>query len=95
MCFGLESCNLRHHYKDVDIPVHNVKEKSGDEASKEQSDPLSFTSPYKLKVLRERKSEKIEQINLVTGERRSWIEEKEYDLLDLCGEDSPPQNMAM
>jgi len=95
MCFGLESCNFRHHYKDMDIPVHRSKEKSEDEASRDQADHISFTSPYKLKILRERKTEKMEQINLVTGERRSWIEEKEYDLLDLCGEDTPPQNMAM
>ena len=46
---------------------------------------MDFSSPLVVKVRREVARERREEVDLETGNRRSWIESVEYDMLDLTG----------
>ena len=45
-----------------------------------------FSSPLVLKVRREVARERREEFDLETGRRRSWVESREFEVLDLTGE---------
>ena len=45
-----------------------------------------FTSPYVVKMRKERETRRLEEVDLDTGRRRSWVETTEHDLIDLTGE---------
>ena len=45
-----------------------------------------FSSPLVLKVRREVARERMEEVDLETGRRRSWVESREFEVLDLTGE---------
>ena len=45
-----------------------------------------FTSPYVVKMRKERETRRLEEVDLDTGRRRSWLETTEHDLIDLTGE---------
>ena len=46
---------------------------------------MDFSSPLVVKVRREVARERREEVDLETGNRRSWIESVEFDMLDLTG----------
>merc|ERR1711915_474278 len=43
-------------------------------------------SPYRVKVVKETRRERREEVDLETGKRKSWIESMEFEVLDLTGE---------
>ena len=45
-----------------------------------------FSSPLILKVRREVARERREEVDLETGRRRSWVETREFEVMDLTGE---------
>ena len=45
-----------------------------------------FTSPYVVKMRKERETRRLEEVDLDTGRRRSWVETTEHDVIDLTGE---------
>ena len=45
-----------------------------------------FTSPYVVKMRKERETRRLEEVDLDTGRRRSWVESTEHDVIDLTGE---------
>ena len=46
----------------------------------------SYSSPYRVKVVKEVSKQRREEVDLETGKRKSWIETKEFEVLDLTGE---------
>ena len=46
---------------------------------------MDFSSPLRVKVVKEVSMQRREEIDLDTGKRRSWVEPQEYEVLDLCG----------
>ena len=47
---------------------------------------MVFTSPLTVKVYEEVKETRKEEVDLETGRRRSWVESREFEVLDLTGE---------
>ena len=47
---------------------------------------MDFSSPLRVKVVKEVSKQRREEFDLDTGKRRSWVEETEYEVLDLCGD---------
>ena len=46
---------------------------------------MDFSSPYRVKVVKEVAKQRREEVDLDTGRRRSWVETIEVEVLDLCG----------
>ena len=46
---------------------------------------MEFSSPLVVKVRKEVAKERMEEVDLDTGHRRSWVVEKEFDIYDLTG----------
>ena len=46
---------------------------------------MEFSSPLVVKVRKEVAKERREEVDLDTGHRRSWVEEKEFTIYDLTG----------
>ena len=46
---------------------------------------VNYSSPYKVKLLREVSRQRKEEVDLETGRRRSWVETTEFDVFDLTG----------
>ena len=73
------TCPRRHHYQQGDIqPVQPRPDTSNPE--------LQFSSPICLKIRKEVATERREEVDLETGRRRSWVETREFDILDLTGQ---------
>ena len=47
---------------------------------------MEFSSPLVVKVRKEVAKERREEFDLETGKRRSWVEAREFDVLDLTGD---------
>ena len=81
-------CPSRHFYLDEDREllqsaswdtVTSNKKKAGTE------EEFRFSSPLTVKVRKEVARERREELDLETGRRRSWVETREYEVLDLTG----------
>ena len=46
---------------------------------------VEFSSPLVVKVRKEVAKERREELDLETGTRRSWVESREFEVLDLTG----------
>ena len=74
------TCSNRHFYMDGDCqPV------TTDTATTSQREEVSFSSPLTVRVRKEVARERREELDLETGARRSWVESREYEVLDLTG----------
>ena len=65
-------------------------ERAYNQISFNQAGPVStqeveFSSPLVVKVRKEVAKERKQEVDLDTGKRRSWVVEKEFDVLDLTG----------
>ena len=78
-------CSQRHYYLDKDSTQPQAPR-----SPMNPEPPLHFSSPYKLKVVTEVAKYIREEVNLDTGERRKWVEEQKYHVMDLTGNMSPP-----
>ena len=74
---------MRHYYNERDGPLAKSKRFQDSGVSKENVD---FSSPYTVKVRKEVESQRMEEVDLDTGRRRSWVETKEFDVFDLTGD---------
>merc|ERR1719228_489234 len=45
-----------------------------------------YSSPYRVKVIKEVAKQRKEEVDLETGKRKSWVETTEFEVLDLTGE---------
>ena len=79
------SCQLRHYYNERDGQVAQAK-RFQDSGVSSGSDKVDFSSPYSVKVRKEVESQRMEEVDLDTGRRRSWVETKEFEVFDLTGE---------
>merc|ERR1711915_889479 len=81
-CFGL-GCNLRHYYEDEDIPLKLSKRFDDDVNCSSSRSTNNLSSPYRLKILKEVKRQRIEEVDLETGRRKSWIQTSDVEVYDL------------
>ena len=89
-CTGMMGnlCIFRHYYTEQDA------QKIQTMANKEKLDKVNnclivrndSDSPYRVKVVKETRKERREEVDLETGKRKSWIESMEFEVLDLTGE---------
>jgi len=77
------NCPLRHYYNERDGPLAQSKRFQDSGVSKENVD---FSSPYTVKVRKELETQRMEEVDLDTGRRRSWVETKEFEVFDLTGD---------
>ena len=56
---------------------------------------MEFSSPFKMKITKEKKTTRKEEVDLETGARRSWVETSEYEVLDLCGDTPKAEKASM
>merc|ERR1719436_708785 len=78
------NCPLRHYYNEHDGPM--LQSKRFQDSGIERSSSMDFSSPLRVKVVKEVSKQRREEVDLDTGKRRSWVETTEYEVLDLCGE---------
>jgi len=77
---GGEGCQYRHYYTEDDIPTATLPQDEN-----VPSTSVLFSSPYVVKVMKEKESRRLEEVDLDTGRRRSWVETTEHDVIDLTG----------
>jgi hypothetical protein len=77
------TCPLRHDYTERDGQVAEAKRFQDPGVS---TDTVDFSSPYTVKVRHEVENHRREEVDLDTGRTRSWVETKEYEVLDLTGD---------
>ena len=81
LCIGEagNNCRLRHFYRplEADFPPSGVTTRA--------PELVEFSSPLVVKVRKEVAKERREVIDLETGTRRSWVETREFDVVDLTG----------
>ena len=85
------NCRWRHFYQEGDRPVLQLRAVLQPSSSDSRSGPVrgcdeEFSSPLVVKVRREVARERREEFDLETGRRRSWVESREFEVLDLTGE---------
>merc|ERR1711915_988142 len=84
-CFGL-GCHLRHYYEDEDSPLKLSKRFDDDVNCSSSRSTNNLSSPYRLKILKEVKRQRIEEVDLETGRRKSWIQTSDVEVYDLTGD---------
>ena len=84
LCIGAvgNTCKFRHFYNEND--KDSLQGRQSEELGLRQV--VNYSSPYKVKLLREVSRQRKEEVDLETGRRRSWVETTEFDVLDLTGD---------
>merc|ERR1712059_51183 len=59
----------------------------------EASQDTDFSSPYRVKVVKEFTKQRKEEVDLETGKRKSWVEVQEFEVFDLTGGDTPAKKV--
>ena len=70
-------CRHRHFYQDGD--------RKTTQPSFGHPPDLQFSSPISVKIRKEVSKQRKEEVDIETGKRRSWVETKQFDVLDLTG----------
>ena len=83
LCIGSvgNTCKFRHFYNENDSSQQG---RQSEELGLRQV--VNYSSPYKVKILREVSRQRKEEVDLETGRRRSWVETTEFDVFDLTGD---------
>jgi len=81
------NCPLRHYYNERDESLQQSKRFQ--ETGQSSSADFEFSSPYRVKIVKEIEEQRCEEVDLDTGRRRSWVEKKEVEIFDLTGGDTP------
>ena len=89
-CTGMRGncCPNRHFFLDGDRELlqqgsrDTVTTNQGNTGTEEE---FMFSSPLTVRVRREVARERREEVDLETGSRRSWVETRELEVLDLTG----------
>ena len=79
-------CPLRHYYNEWDGPLQQSKRFQENTSTAPSLGSLDFSSPYRVKVVKEVERQRMEEVDLDTGRRRSWIQTKEVEIFDLTGD---------
>ena len=83
-------CPNRHFYLDGDRKVLQPPTSTSDTVTNQREaateEEFSFSSPLTVRVRKEVARERREELDLETGRRRSWVESREFEVLDLTGE---------
>ena len=89
-CIGMRgnSCPSRHFFQDGDREL--LQSASWDTTGSDRrkagtQEEFTFSSPLLVKVRKQVARERREELDLETGRRRSWVETREFELLDLTG----------
>jgi len=77
----LQRCLYRHFYMERDVVASTSRQLEPSPREK-----VVFTSPLYVKVYEEVLKTRKEEVDLETGRRRSFVEEKKFEVLDLTGE---------
>ena len=77
------TCRKRHFYQEADRTAILPTCSSG--VTARAPELVEFSSPLVVKVRKEVAKERREELDLETGTRRSWVESREFDVLDLTG----------
>eukprot|EP00092_Neocalanus_flemingeri_P039770 GFUD01043309.1.p1 GENE.GFUD01043309.1~~GFUD01043309.1.p1 ORF type:complete len:262 (-),score=67.77 GFUD01043309.1:321-1106(-) len=87
-CIGAtgNACNMRHYYNDVDGAIMQAARQSQRPGSNCTNQIEKYSSPYRVKVVKEVAKQRKEEVDLETGKRRSWVETTEFEVMDLTGE---------
>ena len=59
-----------------------------------EMEPTNFSSPYQVKICKEKLVHRREEVDIETGRRRSWVEEEEREVYDLTG-DTPVKPLPL
>ena len=82
-CIGAtgNKCIYRHYYLERDAcPAPTQR------SALAEVEPANFSSPYRVKICKERLTHRREEVDIETGKRRSWVEEEEREVFDLTGD---------
>ena len=82
------SCPSRHFFLDGDREL--LQSASWDTTGSDRrkavtQEEFTFSSPLLVKVRKQVARERREELDLETGRRRSWVETREFEVLDLTG----------
>ena len=77
---------LRIYWRIFTIPSSDVPRVHLDSLYPRREEQVVFTSPLTIKVYEEVKEKRMEEVDLETGRRRSYVEEVRYEVLDLTGD---------
>jgi len=86
-CIGAKgnSCKFRHYYNEMDAMI-KVPTKQLQVPTNRINQSENYSSPYRVKVVKEVSEQRKVEVDLETGKRNSWVEVTEYEVLDLTGE---------
>jgi len=87
-CIGAtgNNCKLRHYYNDMDGAIMQAAKRQAQGPVNEGNQLDDYSSPYRVKVVKEVSKQRKEEVDLETGKRKSWVETTEFEVLDLTGE---------
>jgi len=87
-CIGStgNNCKLRHYYNDMDGAIMQAAKRQAQGPVNETNQLDDYSSPYRVKVVKEVSKQRKEEVDLETGKRKSWVETTEFEVLDLTGE---------
>jgi len=85
LCIGAmgNTCKFRHYYNEMDATMQAAKRQNQAAASSAENQPEKFNSPIRVKVVKEVTKQRKVEVDLETGNRRSWVETTEFEVLDL------------
>eukprot|EP00092_Neocalanus_flemingeri_P035812 GFUD01038992.1.p1 GENE.GFUD01038992.1~~GFUD01038992.1.p1 ORF type:complete len:289 (+),score=74.93 GFUD01038992.1:164-1030(+) len=87
-CIGAtgNACRKRHYYNEMDGALMQATRQSQRPINTCTNQIEKYSSPYRVKVVKEVAKQRKEEVDLETGKRRSWVESTEYEVMDLTGE---------
>jgi len=81
---------MRHYYNEMDGALMQAERQAQAARLNQVNDCGSelerYSSPYRVKVVKEVAKQRKEEVDLETGKRKSWVETTEFEVLDLTGE---------
>jgi len=85
LCVGRtgRACKYRHYYNEMDVTMQAAKRQNQASASKPENQREMFNSPIRVKVVKEVTKQRKVEVDLETGNRRSWVETTEFEVLDI------------
>jgi len=87
LCVGRtgRACKYRHYYNEMDVIIQaaTAKRQNQATASRVENQTEPFNSPIRVKVVKEVTQHRKVEVDLETGNRRSWVETTEYEVLDI------------
>jgi len=82
-------CVYRHYYLERDARPAVTQR-----LALAEMEPANFSSPYQVKICKEKLVHRREEVDIETGRRRSWVEEEEREVYDLTG-DTPVKPLPL